>query len=409
MRDVFVTQSTRRFVHEFTLLETIMKLWIFDRFDSYSSELFNIHKKSEKFIKAIAEYMMMNDKELDLNTFIEQRMSIRSITIFEDVTEEKKRLRLKSDFIVYQQAIVCRDTSCFLVKTSDLKNSQYVVKFSWIFDKWSSEADFLRLARKRKVREVTKLFDHHCIISIAKMREEFTFMKLHTFQSITLSTTFFFSQSQSQTLLHRSFSQLRELSIVNDSSKKRKSVNVEEKSFKRSRFNNQRSDKIKQKREVTNFVKDTQTTSLYALNESSFDNRVFHCLIISLTSREIRDFQSTSYSRPDSLSHQSWWLREILPPLGRRRLAESPTPGQSVTSLELLLDTLWWRTFADEDCRADRGQFNGSKIPEKYEGLTQQMGSGILRVGAARSPSCQHLPPPGLISARWLPHILWET
>ncbi len=257
MRDVFVTQSTRRFVHEFTLLETIMKLWIFNRFDFYSSELFDIHKKSEKFIRVIAEYMMMNDKELDLNTFIERRMNIRSITIIEDVTEEKKELRLKSDFIVYQRVIFCRDTSCFLVKTSDLKNLQYVVKFLWIFNKWSSEADLLRLACERRVREVAKLFNHHRIISIAKMREEFTFMKSHTFRSITLSTTFFFSQSQSQTLLHRSFSQLRELSIIDDSSKKRKSVDVKERSFKRSRFNSQRSDKIKQKREVTNSVKDT--------------------------------------------------------------------------------------------------------------------------------------------------------
>ncbi len=34
---------------------------------------------------------------------------------------------------------------------------------------------------------------------------------------------------------------------------------------------------------------------------------------------------------------------------------------------------------------------------------------GILRVLTARSFSCHHLSPPGLISARWLPHILWEA
>lgn len=51
-------------------------------------------------------------------------------------------------------------------------------------------------------------------------------------------------------------------------------------------------DKIKQKRKITNFVKDTQTTSLYVFNESSFDNRVFRCLIISSTSQRIHDFQS---------------------------------------------------------------------------------------------------------------------
>jgi len=64
------------------------------------------------------------------------------------------------------------------------------------------------------------------------------------------------------------------------------------------------------------------------------------------------------------------------------------------------VDALCRRTFADEGCRADRGQVNGPKTSGKYEGLIQQLGWGILRVGAARSSSCSHLPPPGLISAR---------
>lgn len=72
----------------------------------------------------------MNDKELGLNTFIERKMDIRFITITEDVTEEEKRLRLKSDLIAYQRAIVCHGTSCFLAEASGLKDPQYVVKFS---------------------------------------------------------------------------------------------------------------------------------------------------------------------------------------------------------------------------------------------------------------------------------------
>jgi 5-carboxymethyl-2-hydroxymuconate isomerase len=117
-------------------------------------------------------------------------------------------------------------------------------------------------------------------------------MKPHTFRSVTLSTASSFSQSQPQALLHRSFSQLRGLSIAGGSPKKRKSVDVGGRPSKRSRSNSQRSDKAKQEREVTNSVEDTQTTSLYVPNESSFDNRVFRCLVISPAGRGIRDFQS---------------------------------------------------------------------------------------------------------------------
>ncbi len=116
-----------------------------------------------------------------------------------------------------------------------------------------------------------------------------------------------------------------------------------------------------------------------------------------------------SYFQHDSLSHQSWWFREILSSLDRRRLARSSTLDQSIISLELLLDVLWWRTFAEEDCRVDWDQFNDSKISEKYEDLTQQMSSKILRVETARSFSCQHLSSLELISARWLSYILWKT
>ena len=50
---------------------------------------------------------------------------------------------------------------------------------------------------------------------------------------------------------------------------------------------------MKQEKEVTKTVEDTQTASLYGPNESSFDNRIFRCLVISPAGRGIRDFQST--------------------------------------------------------------------------------------------------------------------
>ncbi len=129
--------------------------------------------------------------------------------------------------------------------------------------------------------------------------------------------------------------------------------------------------------------------------------------VITLNWTRFRSF-STSYSRFASLSHQNWWLREILSSLDCRRLARSSTFDRSIISLELLLDALWWRTFVDEDCRVDQDQFNGSKISGKYEGLTQQMGSGILRVEAARSQLPASSPARINFCALTTPHTLGD-
>ena len=135
------------------------------------------------------------------------------------------------------------------------------------------------------MKKVIRLFDYHRIISIAKMRERLTFEKSSAFRNIMLSSAFFFSQSQS--FLSRSFNKLNDLEITEKLSKKRKSVDAEKISFKRSRFNSQSSDKVKRKNEINN-----QTTSLYTHDHSSFDNRIFRCLIISPADRAFRDFQS---------------------------------------------------------------------------------------------------------------------
>jgi hypothetical protein len=84
-------------------------------------------------------------------------------------------------------------------------------------------------------------------------------------------------------------------------------------------------------------------------------------------------------------------------------------PGQSVTDLELLLDALELSTFHDMNCRAGRGDFNASKIIEKYEDLIHKMGSGILLPRAATVPL---LPSPSPARINWCalttPHTLGD-
>ena len=180
---------------------------------------------------------------------------------------------------------MCRGTSCYRARTSSSENSQYVVKFSCVSDKRRSEADLHRLAYARGVEGVAKLFGHHRITSIADIREKLTFGKPYAFRNTTLSPASSFSQSQS--LLPRSFGQICSLGTAGDLPNKRKSVDAGGSPSKRSRFNSQSPNKAKRDREVN-----SQTTSLYTHDDSSFDNRIFRCLVISPAGCAIREFRS---------------------------------------------------------------------------------------------------------------------
>ena len=118
---------------------------------------------------------MMSDEELGLDTLMERDGEDRFITVIEDTTGKERRLQLESDLMAYQQAIVCRGTSCFRARlpSSDLR---YVVKFSWTSDKRRPEVELLRLARERGVEGVAKLFGYHQVTSSADMREGPTFI-----------------------------------------------------------------------------------------------------------------------------------------------------------------------------------------------------------------------------------------
>ncbi|KAL9130813.1 MAG: hypothetical protein Q9175_006929 [Cornicularia normoerica] len=284
VRDVFSSQPTRRYVHAFTLCGNEMRAWVFDRSGPYGSTAFDIHEQPERFIRTIAAYVMMSDEELGLDTFIERDDGDQFITVVEDATGKERRLQLESIPIAYQRAIVCRGTSCFRATTPSSEDLRYVVKFSWVSDKRRPEADLLRLARERGVEGVAKLFGHHRISSIADMREGLKFGKPYAFRNTTLSPAS--SISQSQSLLSQSFG-LYGLGTTGELPKKRKSVDAGGSPSKRSRSNSQGPNKAKRDKEVN-----SQTTSLYTHDDSSFDNRIFCCLVISPAGRALRDFRS---------------------------------------------------------------------------------------------------------------------
>ena len=305
VRDVFSVQPTRRYIHAFTLCGNNMQAWVFDRSGPYSSVVFDIHQEPKQFIQIIAGYAIMTDEELGLDTFIEQDGENQFITVVEDATGKGKKLQLEPNLIAHQRAIVCRGTACFRAKIPSSEDVQHVVKFSWTSDQRQPEGDLLKMARERGVQGVAKLFGYHRITSISDMRNGLTFSKPHAFRSPALSPSSS-SQSQPQSLLSRSFSQLRGLG-------KQESINAAGRPLKRSKLNNQNPNLIKENNEVAYAVETAQPTSLNVSQGILFDNRIFRCLVISPAGRGIRNFRSITellVALRDSIkAHRSLYIK----------------------------------------------------------------------------------------------------
>ncbi|KAF2454800.1 FunK1 protein kinase [Lineolata rhizophorae] len=250
IRDIFLCQPICRYIPAFTLCGREMQLWIFDRSGPYGPKRFDIHDEPERFIQVITGYLMMNDEELGLDTFVQEDPAGRFITL-ERGDESHIKLRLELSAFVHQRAIVCRGTSCFLAKTLDSESHNCVAKFSWTSDRRKQEADLLRLAYQRGVQGVANLVGHHQIASIADMRSGLTFGKLYPFRGppSAASSSQSFPQSLQPSLASRSFSDLQDLSIARKPSK-------------RSRSNN------------------------------SYDHRTFRCLVTSPAGRSMRTYKS---------------------------------------------------------------------------------------------------------------------
>lgn len=176
-REVFASQPTRHFLHGFTVRGSQMELWMFDRSGPFSSSKFDIQEHPEQFIRVIAGYLLMGDKELGFNTFIERRSGKQFITIKDARTKARKKLELDTKPIALQRAIVCRGTTCYRAKPVKSKSQSwnYVVKFSWRSAERRAEGELLELARQRQVEGVAKLVSHRDLISIAELRTGLTF------------------------------------------------------------------------------------------------------------------------------------------------------------------------------------------------------------------------------------------
>ncbi|KAI9764729.1 MAG: hypothetical protein M1840_008121 [Geoglossum simile] len=315
-REVFTSQPTRLFLHGFVIRGSIMELWVFDRSGPYNRDTFDIRKDPNRFIIVMAGYTMMSDEELGLNTYIKEDEHGKYIMFkAEDKTKEEK-LCLEDKPIALQHAIVCRGTTCYRAKRPDAEDWEFVVKFSWRSDKRRAEGELLKLARERGVWGVARLFGYQDLDSIANLRQGLQFGKPRWFSkdnsgsaSQTLSRTKSTSSKKSQ--LRSSILADGRVTELSSSGQKRKRYGKadELRQSKRSRSGSSGilADITSQTNQVTTeqsgsaegankcSIEKPKATSLMppkGVDDESFDNRIFSCLVVSPPGRPIHEFKS---------------------------------------------------------------------------------------------------------------------
>ena len=274
VRDVFSYQPTRRFVHGFLLFGKTMEQWIFDRSGAYGTEAFDVSTDPERFVRAIAGYVLMSDEELGLNTFVEREEQKRYVTVTDNATCKRLRLELEPDPIFVQNAIVCRGTSCYLTK-----DKTQVVKFSWASNH-NQEAENLKKAREKGVKGVARLVGHSRIASIADHRDGLTFAKR---RKIGVTSAGGIRASFQQSSTNGSATTLRALSL-----KRSFTGDLDERPPKKSLSDNQGS-KLKQELHPHNGSEQAQSPAPNSQKEI-FRNRVLSCLVILPAGRPFREF-----------------------------------------------------------------------------------------------------------------------
>lgn len=89
-----------------------MEMSVFNRSGDYSADVFDMDQEPERFIRALAGYVLISDEELGMDTFIEREGQRWFVTVT-DVTGKEQRLELEKFSIAIQRAIACRGTCCY--------------------------------------------------------------------------------------------------------------------------------------------------------------------------------------------------------------------------------------------------------------------------------------------------------
>jgi len=171
-REVFETQSARKFLHAFLVCGTTLELWVFDRSGAYSSDMLDLAQKPHLLMQTLANYTMMSDEEVGLNTFVKRlEPGSDSYVTF----NQHDKLHLRPGIIAAKSYIIGLGTTCYAASESTTGEPNFVVKFSWRKDEAPAELRVLKRASERNVWGIIRLLGHQDLGSIADLRHGLQF------------------------------------------------------------------------------------------------------------------------------------------------------------------------------------------------------------------------------------------
>ncbi|KAI2785780.1 hypothetical protein POX_h09539 [Penicillium oxalicum] len=159
-REVLAAQDTRRYVLGFTLCESVMRIWAFDRLGGVASEQFDINEDGLHFVSTILGFMWMSETVCGFDPTITIQNGRRMIEI--ERNGQTERLVLDS---VLERApcIAGRATTCWKAYRETDPQIPLVVKDSWQYTERDEEGELLQEATERGVINVARYYHHSTV------------------------------------------------------------------------------------------------------------------------------------------------------------------------------------------------------------------------------------------------------
>ncbi|CCU82701.1 serine/threonine-protein kinase Sgk2 [Blumeria hordei DH14] len=170
MREVFMAQPLRRFVHGFILFEKDLQLWVYHRSGPYSCSYIDIGESPKILVHVLVTYMLMNDDELGLDPDVKYEGEDLIVHLRVPGSDELRKFTLDPVPISQQKLYLCRGTTCY--RDRDLS---CVVKFSWRICDGHSETELLEMAKN--ITGMAQILGSLDLVKISKLREGLLFTK----------------------------------------------------------------------------------------------------------------------------------------------------------------------------------------------------------------------------------------
>ncbi|TGZ79883.1 hypothetical protein EX30DRAFT_349851 [Ascodesmis nigricans] len=146
VREIFGTQPGRRYVHAFSLCESLLRCFLFDRSGVVASEHFNIHSKPELVVRVFAAYLygspdwtgfdptiQVTDNNQHPRTYDPTAQDRGDPFITFEVDSNKTQLYLDPEPLFLQPTIASRGSVCWRARRADSDRGgwEFVVKDQW--------------------------------------------------------------------------------------------------------------------------------------------------------------------------------------------------------------------------------------------------------------------------------------